>query len=84
MLKRNSREMHALFQSIGDDGITWRFVIHADDRWSITRDDVAVHVGPADRMEINGGVRQFLRLTGGGNEAHGDPPRELQVQRKGT
>lgn len=84
MLKRNSREMHALFQSIGADGTTWRFVIHADDKWSITRDDVAVHVGAADRIGINGGVREFMRLTGDGNEERSDPPRELQVQRKGT
>jgi hypothetical protein len=76
--------MHALFQSIGDDGIKWRFVIHADDKWSITRDDVPVDTGSADRIGIDGGVRQFLRLTGGGNEERGDPPRELQVQRKGT
>jgi hypothetical protein len=56
--------VHALFQSVGEDGTTWQFVIHADDRWSITRDGIPVDVGPADRRGIGGGVRQYLRLSG--------------------
>lgn len=81
MSRHNSREMHALFQSIGDDGITWQFIILADDRWSITRDDVPVDAGPADRRGIDRGVRQFLRLTGSESEKHVDPPRVLEPQK---
>ena len=62
MAKSNGRGMHALFQSVGDDGTTWRFVIHEEDKWSITRDGKPVDVGPADRLGIAGGVRQFLRF----------------------
>ena len=64
MAKSNGRGMQALFQSVGDDGTTWRFVIHEEDKWSITRDGKPVDVGPADRLGIGGGVRQFLRLAG--------------------
>jgi hypothetical protein len=64
MAKSNGRGMQALFQSVGDDGTTWRFVIHEEDKWSITRDGKPVDVGPADRLGIAGGVRQFLRLAG--------------------
>ena len=64
MATQNRRDVHALFQSIGDDGTTWQFVIHADNKWSITRDGIPVDVGPADRMGISGGVRQYLRLSG--------------------
>ena len=83
MLKKN-KGMHALFQSIGDDGIAWRFVIHADEKWSITREDVSVDAGPADRIGINGGVRQFLRLTSSGNEKRVSPARVLKTQAKET
>jgi len=64
MANGNGRGTHALFQSVGDDGTTWRFVIHEEDKWSITRDGKPVDVGPADRLGIGGGVRQFLRFAG--------------------
>ena len=83
MLKRD-KGMHALFQSIGADGIEWRFVIHADDKWSITREDVAVDAGTADRIGINGGVRQFLRLISTGSEKRVSPARVLVTQMKET
>lgn len=64
MATQSRRAVHALFQSTGDDGTTWQFVIHADDKWSITRNGIPVDVGPADRMGIGGGVRQYIRLSG--------------------
>jgi hypothetical protein len=64
MARQNRRVVHALFESIGDNGVTWQFIIHADDKWSITRNGKPVDVGPADRMGIGGGVRQYIRLSG--------------------
>ena len=64
--KAPARGVHALFQSIGDDGTTWRFIIKADDTWSITRDGVHVEVRAADRTGIGTGVRKFLQLAGSG------------------
>jgi hypothetical protein len=63
MANPHTRGAHALFQSIEDDGTTWRFVINADDTWSITRNGRPVDVGPADRTGIDGGVREYLRLA---------------------
>jgi len=66
MARKNGPVVHALFQSVGDDGTTWRFVIHAEDSWSITRNGNPIDVGPTDRMGIGGGVRRFVQLSAGG------------------
>ena len=66
MARKNGPVVHALFQSVGDDGTTWRFVIHAEDKWSITRNGEAVDIGRADRVGIGRGVKRFLQLSAGG------------------
>ena len=63
MARKNGRVVHALFQSVGDDGTMWLFVIHAENKWSITRNGEPIDVGPADRMGVGGGVKRFLQLS---------------------
>ena len=81
--KAPARGVHALFQSIGDDGTTWRFIIQADDTWSITRDGVHVEVRAADRTGIGTGVRKFLQLAGMGQSKTAATRNTLETQRKG-
>ena len=67
-----------LFESIGDDGTRWAFVIQPDDRWAITRNGKSVASGTTERRSIEAGVGKYVGFAHG---VAGTPPLDPVVQK---
>ena len=67
-----------LFESIGDDGTRWAFVIRPDDRWAITRNGESVAFGTTERRSIEAGVGKYVGFAHG---VAGKPPVDPVVQK---
>jgi hypothetical protein len=54
---------YPLLRTVMPDGVTYLFVIEADETWTIRRDGQVVSEGPGDERGVGRGTRLFCRLT---------------------
>src|SRR5579872_7181506 len=57
------RAMQALFQSPGQDGADWLFIVRSDDGWLITRNGKEIRAGTGSWASISAGVAKYWSLT---------------------
>ena len=79
MKARNRQAGRQLFESVGEDGTRWAFVITSDEGWSITRNGKSVAGGTAARASVQAGVSKFAALVHG---VPGTSSRDRLVQRQ--